>query len=268
MGLHFELDIQTGLILQKIEQFIQKQDFVTLLRSQLFNIRPRQFLHLAFAIGGPFQRVIMHNDQFTILGHPDIRLEAPISRLVATFKCHHRVFIQFHTSAPMRKYTHLGSGFKLALRDLEIRGAGNILGAEQSGHINAIGFNLYCQLLRTVTSQLKGVEITLKKECNVFIDFVDYSLETVEGKIPAAFPEDYINSSRLRLDAYRRIAMINDLTVLESFRQELRDIQAQRKKEAEAARAEEPAAPQKKAAQKTTRHQPPKPKKKPKSKER
>ena len=125
--------------------------------------------------------------------------------------------------AAMRKYTHLGSGFKLALRDLEIRGAGNILGAEQSGHINAIGFNLYCQLLRTVTSQLKGVEITLKKECNVFIDFVDYSLETVEGKIPAAFPEDYINSSRLRLDAYRRIAMINDLTVLESFRQELRD---------------------------------------------
>ena len=125
--------------------------------------------------------------------------------------------------AAMRKYTHLGSGFKLALRDLEIRGAGNILGAEQSGHINAIGFNLYCQLLRTVTSRLKGVEVSLKKECNVFIDFVDYSLTTVEGKIPAAFPEEYINSPRLRLDAYRRVAMINDLTVLESYRQELQD---------------------------------------------
>ncbi len=123
----------------------------------------------------------------------------------------------------MRKYTHLGAGFKLALRDLEIRGAGNILGAEQSGHINAIGFNLYCQLLRTVTSQLKGEETTLRRECNVHLDFVDYALKPAPGKAPAAFPEEYINSPRLRLDAYRRLAMTSDLLLLEEFRKELKD---------------------------------------------
>ena len=123
----------------------------------------------------------------------------------------------------MRKYTHLGAGFKLALRDLEIRGAGNILGAEQSGHINAIGFNLYCQLLRTVTSQLKGEETTLRRECNVHLDFVDYAIKAAPGKAPAAFPEEYINSPRLRLDAYRRLAMTSDLLFLEEFRKELKD---------------------------------------------
>ncbi len=123
----------------------------------------------------------------------------------------------------MRKYTHLGAGFKLALRDLEIRGAGNILGAEQSGHINAIGFNLYCQLLRTVTSQLKGEETTLRRECNIHLDFVDYAIKAAPGKAPAAFPEEYINSARLRLDAYRRLAMTPDLLLLEEFRKELSD---------------------------------------------
>ena len=118
---------------------------------------------------------------------------------------------------------HLGAGFKLALRDLEIRGAGNILGAEQSGHINAIGFTLYCQLLRTVTSQLKGVETTLRRECNVYLDFVDYAIKAAPGKAPAAFPEEYINSPRLRLDAYRRLAMTSDLFLLEEFRKELSD---------------------------------------------
>ncbi len=123
----------------------------------------------------------------------------------------------------MRKYTHLGAGFKLALRDLEIRGAGNILGAEQSGHINAIGFTLYCQLLRTVTAQLKGEETMLRRECNVYLDFVDYAIKAVPGKAPAAFPEEYINSPRLRLDAYRRLAMTSDLFLLEEFRKELSD---------------------------------------------
>ncbi|OQA88280.1 MAG: Transcription-repair-coupling factor [Lentisphaerae bacterium ADurb.Bin242] len=123
----------------------------------------------------------------------------------------------------MRKYTHLGAGFKLALRDLEIRGAGNILGAEQSGHINAIGFTLYCQLLRTVTAQLKGEETMLRRECNVYLDFVDYAIKAAPGKAPAAFPEEYINSPRLRLDAYRRLAMTSDLFLLEEFRKELSD---------------------------------------------
>ena len=123
----------------------------------------------------------------------------------------------------MRKYTHLGAGFKLALRDLEIRGAGNILGAEQSGHINAIGFSLYCDLLRTVTAQLKGEETTLKRECNVFLDFVDYALKAAPGKAPAAFPPDYINAERIRLDAYRRINLIHDSGQLTELRKEIID---------------------------------------------
>jgi len=123
----------------------------------------------------------------------------------------------------MRKYTHLGAGFKLALRDLEIRGAGNILGAEQSGHINAVGFSLYCDLLRTVTSQLKGEETTLKRECNVFLDFVEYALKAPPGKAAAAFPPDYINSDRLRLDAYRRLHMISSSGDYDAFRHEIID---------------------------------------------
>ena len=125
--------------------------------------------------------------------------------------------------AAMRKYTHLGAGFKLALRDLEIRGAGNILGAEQSGHINAIGFSLYCDLLRTVSSQLKGEETALKRECNVYLDFVEYALRVPEGKAAAAFPPDYINSERLRLDAYRRVAQVHDAQGLVELKNEIAD---------------------------------------------
>ncbi|MBQ6596472.1 MAG: transcription-repair coupling factor, partial [Lentisphaeria bacterium] len=123
----------------------------------------------------------------------------------------------------MRKYTHLGAGFKLALRDLEIRGAGNILGAEQSGHINAIGFSLYCDLLRTVTAQLKGEDTTLKRECNVYLEFVEYALKASPGKAPAAFPPDYINNDRIRLDAYRRMNQLTTPEQLEELRKEIID---------------------------------------------
>ena len=123
----------------------------------------------------------------------------------------------------MRKYTHLGAGFKLALRDLEIRGAGNILGAEQSGHINAIGFSLYCDLLRAVTAQLKGEDTTLKRECNVYLEFVDYALKAAPGKAAAAFPPDYINNGRIRLDAYRRMNQLTTPEQLEELRKEIID---------------------------------------------
>lgn len=125
--------------------------------------------------------------------------------------------------AAIRKYTHLGSGFKLALRDLEIRGAGNILGAEQSGHINAIGFHLYCQLLKMVTSQMQGIKVKEKRECDLFIDFVDYCVKASPGKVAAAFPREYINSERLRLDFYRRLALAEDQETLDALRHELQD---------------------------------------------
>ena len=125
--------------------------------------------------------------------------------------------------AAMRKYTHLGAGFKLALRDLEIRGAGNILGSEQSGHINAVGFSLYCDLLRTVAAQLKGEETSLRRECNVFLDFVEYALAAPPDKAAAAFPPDYINSERLRLDAYRRLNTLRTAEEFADFRSEIID---------------------------------------------
>jgi len=123
----------------------------------------------------------------------------------------------------IRSYTHLGAGFKLAMRDLEIRGAGNILGAEQSGQINAIGFHLYCELLRACVAQLKGESIDTPPETDLFLDFLVFADQAPEGKASACLPESYINSSKLRIDAYRRLAAITSEKRLDDFENELRD---------------------------------------------
>ena len=73
----------------------------------------------------------------------------------------------------IRQYSTLGSGFKIAMRDLEIRGAGNLLGAEQSGHITAVGFELYCQLLKQSVSALKGEKVKPRVEVSVKLDFLE-----------------------------------------------------------------------------------------------
>lgn len=111
----------------------------------------------------------------------------------------------------IEEYSQLGAGFQIALRDLEIRGAGNILGAEQSGHIAAVGYELYCQLLETAVRAAK------KEPLKSFQDV------TVELPWRAYFPPDYIAGERYRIDAYRRLARIRDLNDLEEFRNELRD---------------------------------------------
>src|SRR5204862_5202680 len=72
----------------------------------------------------------------------------------------------------MKQYASLGSGFKIAMRDLEIRGAGNLLGAQQSGHITAVGFDLYCQLLKQSISSLKGEKVKPRIETQVRLDFL------------------------------------------------------------------------------------------------
>jgi transcription-repair coupling factor (superfamily II helicase) len=77
--------------------------------------------------------------------------------------------------AALQKHSGLGAGFNLALRDLEIRGAGNLLGATQSGHIAAIGFGLYCQLLRRTIARLKGEQPPLLVDVDLSLDFLDYS---------------------------------------------------------------------------------------------
>ena len=125
--------------------------------------------------------------------------------------------------AAIRRYTHLGAGFKLALRDLEIRGAGNLLGAEQSGHINNVGFDLYCQLLRSTIGQLKGEAGTVLPEVDLFLEFVDFAHVAEEGKVAAGFPPDYINSERLRIEAYRRLGNMFSEEQVALFEQELED---------------------------------------------
>ena len=123
----------------------------------------------------------------------------------------------------IRRYTHLGSGFKLALSDLEIRGAGNIIGAEQSGYVDTIGFHLYCQLLKEAANSLRGIKTPKLVNTELNLDFVTFALETAPGKLAASIPPEYISEPRLRLDAYRRLASMTTEEELDDFKLELRD---------------------------------------------
>ncbi len=97
----------------------------------------------------------------------------------------------------IREFSDLGSGFKIAMRDLEIRGAGNVLGAEQSGHMEEVGYDLYCKLLDNAIKKAKGEEV------------VSDDFETmIKLPIDAYIPTDYIKNETQKLDMYKRIAMI------------------------------------------------------------
>ena len=127
----------------------------------------------------------------------------------------------------IKQYSRLGSGFKIAMRDLEIRGAGNILGSEQSGHISAIGFDLYCRLLKRSISNLKGEKAKTHTETRIMLDFLtQLPLE------PASTPEDtsndliplsYINDPIQRLEIYRRLAQASCPDEIDSINEELLD---------------------------------------------
>jgi len=125
--------------------------------------------------------------------------------------------------AAIRRYTHLGAGFQLAMSDLEIRGAGNILGEEQSGQINAVGFHLYCSLLRDCVALFKGEKLPTVPDCELHLDFLEFALEAPPGKIAAGIPPSYIESERVRLHCYRRLAMFTSEKELDDFSAELRD---------------------------------------------
>lgn len=108
-------------------------------------------------------------------------------------------------------YTELGSGFKIAMRDLEIRGAGELLGEEQSGHIGAVGFEMYLSMLREAAAQLQGEK--LKEE----------RIPRVDVALDAYIPANYIPYEAARVDLHRRIASASSLEELAELREELRD---------------------------------------------
>src|SRR5438034_1750559 len=108
--------------------------------------------------------------------------------------------------------SELGAGFKIAMHDLEIRGAGNILGAEQHGHVAAVGFELYTQLLEEAVNEQRGAP----RAAAVPEITVDLALST-------AIPDDYVPSRQRKLELYRRIAGMSDLADLTGLREELRD---------------------------------------------
>ncbi|MBP7274851.1 MAG: transcription-repair coupling factor [Kiritimatiellae bacterium] len=119
----------------------------------------------------------------------------------------------------LRKYSGLGAGFKVALRDLETRGAGNVLGAEQSGHIAAVGFDLYCQLLHRTVAALKGEPLPRPAEAELKLTFME---EPGPGR-GAGIPGDYIEDESLRLRMYRRISAALEMREIDQLSTELRD---------------------------------------------
>ena len=145
----------------------------------------------------------------------------------------------------IKQYSTLGSGFKIAMRDLEIRGAGNLLGAEQSGHITAVGFELYCQLLKQSVASLKGEKVKPRVEVQMRLDFLALSpgeerpkaessnvqLSTINHQpstcsphpVAAYIPFRYIADARQRIEIYRKMAQATDQAGLKSLKQEMRD---------------------------------------------
>jgi hypothetical protein len=111
----------------------------------------------------------------------------------------------------LARYTELGSGMAIAMRDLEIRGAGNLLGAEQHGHIEAVGFEMYMQLLEEAAREMKGEEPAPAAEVRIDLP------------VDAYLPESYITESPLRLAAYRRIAEATTSEEVADVCAELRD---------------------------------------------
>jgi len=146
----------------------------------------------------------------------------------------------------IKQYSSLGAGFRIAMRDLEIRGAGSILGTAQSGHIIAVGFDLYCQLLKQAVAQLKGQKPRLRLDVDVRLDFVvtneaefiapptkpngfpapnafGVGKAPLPERIPAFIPVAYVSDPAMRIRSYREIAEISSREQLERLLRDWRD---------------------------------------------
>jgi transcription-repair coupling factor (superfamily II helicase) len=128
----------------------------------------------------------------------------------------------------IKQYSSLGAGFRIAMRDLEIRGAGSILGTAQSGHIMAVGFDLYCQLLKQAVAQLKGEKTRARLEVELRLDFVatneaEFIKAGPETRVPAFIPTSYVTDPTLRIQAYRHLAEVTTREQLDRLRKDWRD---------------------------------------------
>ncbi len=144
----------------------------------------------------------------------------------------------------MKQYASLGSGFKIAMRDLEIRGAGNLLGSEQSGHITAVGFELYCQLLKQSVGALKGEKVKPRVDVRITLDFLEMNAgdsgragsplpaertTTKDGAhgvtrpATAGLPHNYVTEPQHRIEIYRKLAQATDKLAIDTLQKELRD---------------------------------------------
>ena len=142
----------------------------------------------------------------------------------------------------MKQYSTLGSGFKIAMRDLEIRGAGNLLGSEQSGHITAVGFELYCQLLKHSVAALKGEKVKPRVEVSVRLDFLSvgggdedvlrdacsvpdtqHAARNTDAPASATLPLKYVSDPRQRIEIYRKLAQAEDRAAIMALQKEVRD---------------------------------------------
>jgi transcription-repair coupling factor (superfamily II helicase) len=111
----------------------------------------------------------------------------------------------------IQEFTQLGSGYQLAMRDLEIRGTGNMLGAEQHGHMLAVGFDLYCSLVEEAVREIKGDTKVPARQ--IIVDL----------QVDAYVPDDYIEDERQRIAIYRRMGTIENISELKEIKQELID---------------------------------------------
>jgi transcription-repair coupling factor (superfamily II helicase) len=124
----------------------------------------------------------------------------------------------------LKKHSGLGAGFNLSLRDLELRGAGNLLGREQSGHIAAVGFQLYCQLLQRTMARMKGEKVNDVVDVSVSLDFLDFSPGSVDAdEYGACLPYEYVEEEAQRMDFHKRLAAASSIAEIRSLKKELAD---------------------------------------------
>ncbi len=116
-----------------------------------------------------------------------------------------------HRLSTLADYTELGSGYRIAMRDLELRGAGNLLGDEQSGHVAAVGFELYCELLAEAVAELQGAPPAAAKPVRV------------EAQVDAYVPAGYVPLEAVKIDVHRRVALAVDRSELREIEAELAD---------------------------------------------